>query len=231
MKLIALALRSTVFAAATGLVTISGGALRAIWRIGAFVVPGLGTPAVFDAPTRLVAAGPFHREYCRRTPRWLPRIHRASPAGFVALLVCCTLFGADTKPDFTGEWRLNRDRSDFGLVPGPDRRTDVIRHSLSKLHLESKQARGQRESTGEWDCVIDGSPCTVTLRGPALRLATRVRWDGAVLVFESEGELNGEQVRMSDRWTLSADGKEITIARRLSSPAGETHQTLVLEKQ
>lgn len=42
-----------------GFVALSLGGALAAWCIGSFVVRGHGTPAVFDAPRRLVAVGPY----------------------------------------------------------------------------------------------------------------------------------------------------------------------------
>jgi hypothetical protein len=36
---------------------------------------------------------------------------------------------------------------------------------------------------------------------------------------------------MKDKWTVSADGKVLTIARHFSSQMGELDQKLVLDKQ
>ena len=114
-----------------GVLTFGAGLALAVWCIAMFVVRGHGTPAPFDAPRKLVAAGPYryirnpmyvgggltllgfglleaspsivvfapvwwsffhllvllyeepvlrakfgsdYEEYCRRTPRWLPRL-------------------------------------------------------------------------------------------------------------------------------------------------------------
>lgn len=118
------------WAGAAGFPALAVGGFIAAWCIGAFVVRGRGTPALFDAPRRLVAIGPYrysrnpmyigggllllgfglalrspavvlfvpawwllfhllvvlheeatlrnqfgadYDEYCRRTPRWIPR--------------------------------------------------------------------------------------------------------------------------------------------------------------
>jgi len=44
---------------AAGFVALACGGAVAAWCIGAFVVQGRGTPALFDAPRRLVALGPY----------------------------------------------------------------------------------------------------------------------------------------------------------------------------
>jgi len=46
-------------AQAVGLVLVSLGAALALWCIGTFALVGKGTPAPFDPPRNLVAAGPY----------------------------------------------------------------------------------------------------------------------------------------------------------------------------
>ena len=117
-----------------GYLALAIGGVIAGWCIGAFIVRGRGTPALFDAPRRLVAVGPYrfvrnpmyiggallllgfglqlqspavvlfvpawwllfhlvvvlyeearlrgkfgadYEAYCRRTPRWIPRVLRS----------------------------------------------------------------------------------------------------------------------------------------------------------
>jgi protein-S-isoprenylcysteine O-methyltransferase Ste14 len=51
------------WAAWPGALALALGAGLTLWCIGAFVLRGRGTPAVFDAPRRLVITGPYR--YCR----------------------------------------------------------------------------------------------------------------------------------------------------------------------
>jgi protein-S-isoprenylcysteine O-methyltransferase Ste14 len=270
---------------AFGVAVLIIGLTLAVWCIATFVVRGHGTPAPFDPPRKLVAAGPYrhvrnpmyvggglvllafgiiqaspaivlfvpvwwllfhlfvvlyeepvlrakfgrdYEEYCRRTPRWIPRMTRRVPA---LLLILAALLQANDGPNFTGEWKLIVEKSDFGVLPAPDGRTDQIRHNDPVLHLTTRQLRGDRQSVVETECRTDGSACTVSIRGAELKLATTAVWNGVALALESRGEYRGAQVRISDRWTLSPDGKTLTIARRMGNDSGETHQNLVLEKQ
>jgi protein-S-isoprenylcysteine O-methyltransferase Ste14 len=180
---------------------VVGGAVAA-WCIGAFVVQGRGTPALFDAPRRLVAAGPYRHVrnpmyiggallllglgldqtspsivlfvpvwwllfhllvilyeeptlrskygrdydvYCQRTPRWIPRLMRPALSCFTILLLSFTMLvhGAQPKPGFTGEWKLNAAKSDFG----PSR--DPIYNS-----------RLRSPGMAPFSCLIPGEPIT-----------------------------------------------------------------------
>src|SRR5271156_1358401 len=44
---------------AVALFAVVAGGLAVAWSLGVFVVRGRGTPALFDAPRRLVALGPY----------------------------------------------------------------------------------------------------------------------------------------------------------------------------
>ena len=274
---------------AVGLAVLAIGGAVVAWCIGTFVTQGHGTPALFDAPKRLVGAGPYrhvrnpmyiggallllglgmiqlspsivlfvpiwlllfhlivvayeekalrsrfsgaYEEYCRTTPRWIPaRIRPGAVRVTLLFAFVALLSGAPQKPNFSGHWRLDPGASGFGLLRGPDERTDQIEHAEPAFRLTTRQVKGERESVANWDCRTDGSACSFSIRGVDLKLSTRLTWDGSVLVFNSEGTSNGAQVRLSDRWNLSTDTKTITVIRRLSSDAGETEQTVLLRKQ
>jgi hypothetical protein len=186
---------------------------------------------LYEEPLLRAKFGRDYENYCRQTPRWVPRFTRRLVGASVLLLASAALVTAQSQPNFTGEWKLNRDKSDFGVLSPPDRRIDVIRHDGPVLELTSRHSRRDHETVGEWKCRTDSGACTVSLTGVEMKLATRVVWRGSPLVLESEGEYMGGQVRATDRWTLSTDGNTLTIARRMSNQTGETHQNLVFEKQ
>lgn len=216
---------------ALGFGVLALGASLVTWCMGAFVVRGRGTPALFDSPRRLVAVGPYryirnpmyvggtllllgfglqqrspsillfvpfwwllfhllvivieeavlrnkfgpdYEEYCRRTPRWFPRLGYRASATFTTLLLACVAFvhAPGQKPNFAGTWNFKADKSEFGLLPGPDRRTNQIERAELVLRLTSKQTTGDRESIGRWARRVDLSPCIVSFDETPFRLAT-----------------------------------------------------------
>jgi hypothetical protein len=50
-------------------------------------------------------------------------------------------------------------------------------------------------------------------------------------VVETKGSFSGNEFTSKDRWSLSADGKTLNIARHLSSAMGEADMKTVFEKQ
>ena len=153
----------------------------------------------------------------------------------VTLVFGCGLLasGSGPKPDFTGNWKLNSDKSDFGPLQAPGSATVKIQHKEPDLKIDFRQG----DSTAALACTTDGSQrkdCAGPVLGIALPITvtSKVAWDGSALIFLSEGEFNGGHVQIRDRWTLSPDGRTTTIHRHgVSSTDGEADQTIVLEKQ
>ena len=50
---------------------------------------------------------------------------------------------AQSKPNFSGTWKLNLAKSDFGPLPAPDSRTDVIDHNDPTMKINTSQSGGQ----------------------------------------------------------------------------------------
>jgi hypothetical protein len=136
---------------------------------------------------------------------------------------------AQAKPNFSGDWKLNTAKSDFGAMPAPDSRSDKIVHEDPDLKDSYTQNTQMGEITAEMKYSTDGKETTNTVRGNEVK--TTAKWDGDELTIDGKASFNGADVTLKDRWSLSADGKTLTIQRHVNSPMGETDQKIVLEKQ
>jgi hypothetical protein len=56
------------------------------------------------------------------------------------------------------------------------------------------------------------------------------RWDGETLIIESAREVQGAKLTQRDAWTLSADGKTLTVTTQVKLPNGEFNVKQVFEK-
>jgi hypothetical protein len=148
----------------------------------------------------------------------------------VALLAAAFgLLQAQAKPNFTGTWKLNVSKSDFGAMPAPDSRTDKITHEDPDLKDSTTQSGQMGEVSAELKYSTDGKETTNMVRGNEVK--STAKWDGDELAIDGKASFNGADVSLKDRWSLSADGKTLTILRHVTSPMGETDQKIVLEKQ
>jgi len=97
------------------------------------------------------------------------------------------------------------------------------------LKISRSQTGQQGDATYDLSFTTDGKQNSNTVRGNSMK--STVAWEGEALVFDSKVEAQGNEITLKDKWTLSADGKTITINRHAASPQGEIDMKLVMEKQ
>ncbi|HZT38057.1 MAG TPA: hypothetical protein VFA28_09165 [Bryobacteraceae bacterium] len=136
---------------------------------------------------------------------------------------------AFAKPNFTGDWKLNADKSNFGPIPPPTAMTLNIEHSDPNLKILTKQSGAQGDMEYEAKYTTDGKE-SVNKFGEA-EAKSVVNWDGDALVNDTKLSINGNEITIKSKWTLSEDGKVLTNNAHLVSPQGELDMTQVFEKQ
>jgi hypothetical protein len=146
----------------------------------------------------------------------------------LALIAAAAAFAAP--PDLSGTWKLDTSKSTFGQFPAPSSMVQKVTHAEPKLTVAVKQSseRGDFEFTSNY--TTDGKESTNTGFGGAENKSV-AKWDGDALNIETKGTFGDNAYSMKDKWTVSADGKVLTITRHFSSQMGELDQKLVLDKQ
>lgn len=159
-----------------------------------------------------------------------------------ALLLCCILsvialapvVAQETKPsarpNFTGTWKLNLEKSNFGPTPAPESMVIKIDHKEPALALVATRVeKGSAPDTVILKLTTDGKESSNTVHGSEVK--TKLKWEGPVLWLDSLINIDGGTVSLKDKWSLSADGTTLTIARHYSGPEGEADIIYVLERQ
>lgn len=150
----------------------------------------------------------------------------------IALILALTLCAA-AKPDFSGSWKTNAAKSDFGPMPPPDKWDMVVEHKDPALKVKTTMANQMGERTNEASYTTDGAETTVG-EGQGQTRAV-VTWDGDSILIKTTRKANmqGEEIEIkgSEKWTLSGDGKSITVDMTLTAPMGEFNMKRVMEKQ
>ena len=138
---------------------------------------------------------------------------------------------AQDKPNFSGTWKLNTVKSDFGMFPPVESGTEVIKHADPNLKISTTVEKGQGKQQFTLNYTTDGKE-SVNKMGPG-EMKSTVTWAGNVLVIDSKLNFNDadKDMTIKDKWTLSEDGKTKTIDSHLASAMGETDQKLIFEKQ
>lgn len=134
-------------------------------------------------------------------------------------------------PNLTGTWVLSADKSDFGQMPAPQGRSDVIDHKEPALTIK-RSIQGPDASSSamlELKYVVDGKPHVNST--PQGDITSTLKWEGNVLVVTSLVPTPNGEAGIVDRMSLSADGKTLTQDRTISIQGQELKQTMVLVKQ
>lgn len=149
---------------------------------------------------------------------------------------------AQGKTDFSGNWKMNVEKSDpmggpgggmggGGMGGGMNMANAIITISQAggKLTIETKMGETTRSSVYN----LDGSESVNTTgRGESKSKAT---WDGANLVITTESTFNGPNGAMTttskEVRSLSADGKTMTVTTTRTTPNGEMTTKRVYDKQ
>jgi hypothetical protein len=136
---------------------------------------------------------------------------------------------ASTKPNFSGEWKMNPAKSSFAPLPQPDKLVRKISQHDSNLRITTTQFGQQHEIVTELAYITDGRECKNVIEGQ--EFTGTARWDGDTLVIESKRVVQGLEIIQRESWTLSADGQTLTIVNHVQTPQAAFDVTIVLEKQ
>ncbi|HSP67898.1 MAG TPA: hypothetical protein VLN48_09235 [Bryobacteraceae bacterium] len=127
-------------------------------------------------------------------------------------------------PNLSGSWMLNLARSQYGQFPAPEVMMRQIRHTDPELSMSTYQKGAQGEVTTEIRYTTDGKPA---VNGENKGSA---HWDNDMLVIETSRDYQGARLTQREVWTLSGDGKTLTIATHVKLPNGEFDVKQVFEK-
>ena len=153
-------------------------------------------------------------------------------SGLALLLLLALVAAAESKPtpNFSGYWKLDPEKSDFGGAPPPNSAGYVIRHIGAKLAFDYTQ----ESHTSRVEITTDGQE-HMTDSNDEAEVWTRAFWDGPVLVFEARQKARPAHpapgIKWTSHWKLSPDGQTLTIERRITAPQGQLNQVLVFNRE
>ncbi|HEY3444276.1 MAG TPA: hypothetical protein VGK29_26225 [Paludibaculum sp.] len=156
-------------------------------------------------------------------------LHLRRPIVAGLLLFGLTALSAYAKPNFTGSWKLNSAKSEFGQFPAPASMTQKATHEDPSLKVATKMATDNGDFDFESTYSTDGKETTNTF-GPN-PMKSVAKWEGDTLTIQTKGQFGDGEITIQDKWDLSEDGKTLTMRRHFASSQGEMDQKYVLEKQ
>jgi hypothetical protein len=149
-----------------------------------------------------------------------------SMIGLFVIMLACAVSAAAQKPDFSGNWTMDRARS-FGL-PGNMNQTLVVTQTANEITVETKLIQPGNERTVKDTYVLDGQEREFTPQAPPGQTPPKgkrtVSWmpgGNGILVTEvttsetPKGPVTSQVVR---KWTIT--NGELVIAMYVDGPNG-----------
>jgi len=153
--------------------------------------------------------------------------------------------------NLSGSWVLDKDKSDAprfgpggggagggGGQGGPPDITLVIRQTDNDLQITRKFSRRGQERSVEQKFTLDGQENTNTAgmgRAGSGELKSKSKWNKDRLVIEGTQKINSPRgefdVQVKEEFSLSADGKILTVQTTRDTPTGENTIKQVFNKQ
>ena len=143
---------------------------------------------------------------------------------------------AASKPDFSGTWVLDKDRS-FSNPPGLEQTLTIVQTG-DLIKLESKQKTAQGERVINETYSLDGKEAEFTPTGgqPDAKGKRSASWlpDGRIIINDritSTTPKGPATQQITRKWTLSADGRTLTIDYYIDDQRGSFESKRIFVKQ
>jgi hypothetical protein len=104
-----------------------------------------------------------------------------------------------------------------------------VTHNEPQLKVIHTQTGDQGTNTTDSTYTTDGKMCVN--QGPMGESKSTLKWDGNTLVIETKMDFQGAEVGITNKWTLSEDGKTLTVNLHFSTPMGDGDAKMVYDKQ
>lgn len=147
-------------------------------------------------------------------------------AGLAAVLSIPAM--AAGKPDFSGEWKLNVDKSDFGPMPPPTSQVQKIDHKDPVIKINTAQSGAEGDVVMDAAYTTDGKESKNNIRGAEAKSVAK--WDGDALLIDTKLDFQGMEITLKMSMKMSEDGKSINSKTKIMTPQGDFDLASVFEK-
>ena len=134
--------------------------------------------------------------------------------------------------DFSGQWEMNAAKSDFGPMAGqgPSKITMTVTQSTTTVKVAQAMSTPQGDLNQSTDYTLDGKEATSN-GADGQPVTSSAKLDGDALVINSKLSRQGMDITRVSHWTLSPDGKSLTVSQDLVTPMGAMSMKLVFDKK
>jgi len=136
----------------------------------------------------------------------------------------------EQKPDFSGEWTLNRQASTLSPIVAPAAQSGVLRieHHEPTFTAHQSIVLGGKPFESNFELLSDGREVVTDAGGR--RIVSALRWDGDALVFTSRILGPDGEVIISFRYELQDGGRRLRAAEQLRGGGRDQDNLWVFER-
>jgi hypothetical protein len=136
----------------------------------------------------------------------------------------------EQKPDFSGEWTLNRQASTLSPIVAPVAQSGVLRieHHEPTFTAHQSIVLGGKPFESNFELLSDGREVVTDAGGR--RIVSALRWDGDALVFTSRILGPDGEVIISFRYELQDGGRRLRAAEQLRGGGRDQDNLWVFER-
>lgn len=159
------------------------------------------------------------------------------PLFFVGVAFLSAFMLKPAPTDFSGKWKLNEGKSELGQFANFATKVIEVQQNAEAISI-SKTAPSfdGNDVTTKEQLTFDGKEVESTFIANSKKKSV-AKWseDGKTLkiTYSFKLELNGEsnEIKGVEVWTLSDDGKTLTVKNNSSTPMGDMETKSIYEKQ
>jgi hypothetical protein len=138
---------------------------------------------------------------------------------------------AQQKPDFTGEWKLNRQASTLSPIVAPAAQSGVLRieHHEPKFTAHQTIVLDGKPFESTFELLSDGREIATT-DDRGRRTVSTLRWDGDALVVTWRIQGLNAEVTISFRYELQDGGRRLRAAEQIRGGGRDQDNLWVFER-
>jgi hypothetical protein len=137
---------------------------------------------------------------------------------------------AQGKPDFSGEWTLNRQASTLSPAAAAIRSGDVrIEHHDPSFRYKAVLKSETDSIQYEFDLQTDGREVSSTLQGMAT--ASSLRWEGEALVLSSRIQRPNGEMKIVFRYELLDAGRRLRAVEQIRGAGRDQDNVWIFERR
>ncbi len=156
-------------------------------------------------------------------------------SAIIMVAVFCSFMPSSYQPDFSGTWKLNEGKSDLGQFGSRGIATKIVAEQKADaiVLVKTSSMQGQENTTTE-TLPFSGKETELTTETSKKKSTLKWSADGNTMVisYDLAVTFNGQSfdIKGVESWSLSADGKNLTVNITRTTPQGEITTKAVYDK-